>query len=250
MAEQEAARGARGPSHDVLVIGPPAPDTDELVQALTERGLRAARLEQPEGVARAIGAGRPDAVVVDLRKGDPVANGMVRWLYRKGGGNALVITELHEVDARLQVLTFGVIEHLIAPFEMREATARVTHLMARNRANRRPRIDAGDLALDVGQRTVERAGEIVTLTPREVDVLRALIDHAGEPLSKSSLLSKVWGGGDRSENVVEANVSSLRRKLHALGPPVIHTVHRSGYVFRPATVGTRPVDVTVISQNH
>ena len=49
----------------------------------------------------------------------------------------------------------------------------------------------------------------------------------------SALLTAVWGTEARSQNVVEANVSSLRRKLHALGPPVIHTLHRAGYIFRP-----------------
>ena len=51
-------------------------------------------------------------------------------------------------------------------------------------------------------------------------------------MPKEHLLRTVWNGDDRTLNVVEANVSSLRRKLHGLGPPVIHTVHRSGYVFR------------------
>jgi DNA-binding winged helix-turn-helix (wHTH) protein len=55
-------------------------------------------------------------------------------------------------------------------------------------------------------------------------------------VSKQDLLCTVWRGEDRSENVVEANVSSLRRKLHGLGPPVIHTVHRTGYVFRPVAL--------------
>ena len=54
-----------------------------------------------------------------------------------------------------------------------------------------------------------------------------------QPVTKQKLLVAVWGAEARSQNIVEANVSSLRRKLHALGPPVIHTLHRAGYVFRP-----------------
>jgi DNA-binding response OmpR family regulator len=72
----------------------------------------------------------------------------------------------------------------------------------------------------------------VTLTPREVGLLVTLVEQPEQPVTKQQLLVAVWGAEVRSLNVVEANVSSLRRKLHALGPPVIHTLHRAGYVFR------------------
>ena len=76
-------------------------------------------------------------------------------------------------------------------------------------------------------------------TPREVGLLLALIEQSEHPVTKRELLVAVWGEEVRSQNVVEANVSSLRRKLHALGPPVIHTLHGAGYVFRPVAEPSR-----------
>jgi DNA-binding response OmpR family regulator len=237
MARSEADSGPKAAGDVVVVVGRHAPDTKELVEILVARGIRVDYVDDPEAVARAVVARRTDAIVVDLRDDDRIASGIVDWLYRNGAGNALAITELGDVDARLRVLELGLTDHLIAPFATREAVARVLQLIARRRTNRKPQIEAGDLTLDVAQRAVERAGQVVTLTPREVDVFATLIEHAQQPVSKRELLNRVWGGDICSENVVEANVSSLRRKLHALGPPVIHTVHRSGYAFRPVVVG-------------
>jgi len=95
------------------------------------------------------------------------------------------------------------------------------------------RLVAGDLTVDLAQRSAVRNGKRVALTPREVSLLVTLIERSEQPVTKQELLTAVWGAQARSQNVVEANVSSLRRKLHALGPPVIHTLHRAGYIFRP-----------------
>jgi DNA-binding response OmpR family regulator len=221
-----------------------------LLDALLGRGLRAEIVDDPDAVARAVVGGRPDAVVADLRHDDYVAEQIVNWLYRNGGGNALAITEIDDVDTRLRVLNLGLIDHIVAPFETREAVARIVHLIARRRTNRRPRLQAGDLTVDVAQRSVERGGERVNLTPREVDVLCALLENVDKPLSKQELLKIVWGGESRSENLVEANVSSLRRKLHELGPPVIHTVHRAGYVLRPVASGPAEARAALVAERN
>jgi two-component system, OmpR family, response regulator len=123
---------------------------------------------------------------------------------------------------------------LIAPFDLREALGRVQYLVATHPPNSPDRLEVGDLAIDCAQRCVVRNGMTVPLTPREIDVLGMLARSPNRPVSKQMILREVWGDSEsRSENVVEANVSSLRRKLHALGAPVIHTVHRTGYVLRP-----------------
>src|SRR5262249_36429263 len=154
---------------------------------------------------------------------------------RNTSASALVITDSTQTDERLRALRLGAEAHVVAPFEARELSARVEHLIARRRHGREERVEVGDMTIDVELRSAVRNGEVVTFTPRELALLLALVQRAGEAVSKQELLETVWHGEARSENVVEANVSALRRKLHAVGPPVIHTVHRSGYAFRPAT---------------
>jgi two-component system OmpR family response regulator len=144
-----------------------------------------------------------------------------------------------QVDARIRALELGAADHIVAPVSVRESVLRVDHLLAHRRKNRSGRIEVGDLTIDAAQRTAVRNSELVRFTPRELALLLMLVQRRGEAVTKRELLSTVWHGQARSENVVEANVSALRRKLHALGPPLIHTVHRRGYVFRPASPSSR-----------
>ena len=89
---------------------------------------------------------------------------------------------------------------------------------------------------------MRRGGELVPLTPTEYGLLRFLLGNAGHVVSKAQILDHAWPYdfvGDA--NVVETYVSYLRRKLHRLGPPLIHTVRGRGYVLRAAA--RRPVPV-------
>jgi len=237
VAASSARGGLRGESITLLLVGVPARDTDELLKVFADSGLAATRSHDPDEIAHVVTRQRPDAIVVDLRDDDPLARRMLEWACHDAGIGALAITELTQVETRLQVLEMGcVIDHLIAPFDPREGMARVHALPALRSGQNFSRIDAGDLQVDVAQRAVERRGERLPLTPRELDLLVLLIENTNSPVAKREILDRIWGERAHSENVVEANVSSLRRKLHAVGPPVIHTVHRSGYVFRPVSL--------------
>jgi two-component system OmpR family response regulator len=91
----------------------------------------------------------------------------------------------------------------------------------------------GDLVLDETRWTVHRAGTLVELSPTEFRLLACLIRHQGQVLTRTKLLQRVWGrdyGGQ--PQVLETYVSYLRRKLHRLGPPLIHTRRGIGYTLR------------------
>ncbi len=142
----------------------------------------------------------------------------------------------------MRALRLGAFDHLVAPFDIGEGAMQIELLVERRRAAHHAELVAGDLTVSPAVRTVTRNGQVVALTPRELDLLLVLIRSRGIAVPKQDLLETVWNGDNRTLNVVEANVSSLRRKLHGLGPPVIHTVHRSGYVFRE--VRCAPPDAT------
>ena len=91
----------------------------------------------------------------------------------------------------------------------------------------------GDLVLDESRWTVHRAGTLVDLSPTEFRLLACLLRHQGSVLSRTQLLQHVWGRGYTGQpQVVETYVSYLRRKLHRLGPPLIHTRRGVGYTLR------------------
>ncbi|HEX3946903.1 MAG TPA: response regulator transcription factor, partial [Acidimicrobiales bacterium] len=90
-----------------------------------------------------------------------------------------------------------------------------------------------DLVLDEDQHEVTRDGTVVELTPTEFKLLHYLLLNSDRVVSKTQILDRVWhydfGGND---NVVEIFISSLRRKLEAHGPRLIHTVRGVGYRLR------------------
>ena len=91
----------------------------------------------------------------------------------------------------------------------------------------------GDLVLDESRWTVHRAGTLVDLSPTEFRLLACLLRDQGSVLTRAELLERVWGRGYTGQpQVVETYVSYLRRKLHRLGPPLIHTRRGVGYVLR------------------
>jgi two-component system, OmpR family, response regulator len=91
----------------------------------------------------------------------------------------------------------------------------------------------GDLVLDESRWTVHRAGTLVDLSPTEFRLLACLLRDQGSVLTRAELLERVWGHGYTGQpQVVETYVSYLRRKLHRLGPPLIHTRRGVGYMLR------------------
>ena len=93
----------------------------------------------------------------------------------------------------------------------------------------------GDLIMDEDSREVSRAGESVTLTATEFELLRYLMRNPRRVLSKAQILDRVWNydfGGQA--NVVELYISYLRRKIDAGRPPMIHTRRGAGYLIKAA----------------
>lgn len=92
-----------------------------------------------------------------------------------------------------------------------------------------PALRAADVVIDLAAHLVERAGVPVELTRTELALLVELMRRAGQVVSKSELLERLWGTTPVKGNVVEVHVSSLRRKLEEHGPRLIHTVRGVGY---------------------
>ncbi len=97
-------------------------------------------------------------------------------------------------------------------------------------------LTVGDLRLDPAARETSRGGEAIDLSPTEFALLRYLMEHPRQVLSKAQILDAVWSydfGGQA--HVVELYISYLRRKIDAGRPPMIHTVRGAGYVLKAPT---------------
>ncbi|MFI6909980.1 response regulator transcription factor [Nonomuraea sp. NPDC050394] len=134
-------------------------------------------------------------------------------------------------------LAAGGDDYIAKPFGLDEVAARVDAVLRRVRG-RQPddyvlRVD--DLALDTRSYRVRRGDVPIELSPTEYRLLRYLMLHAGRVLTRAQLLEHVWSyhfGGD--DTVVATYISYLRRKIDALGPPLIHTRRGVGYCLQPA----------------
>jgi two-component system, OmpR family, response regulator len=148
----------------------------------------------------------------------------------------LILSARRSVDDRVRGLQTGGDDYLTKPFAFAELLARVQALVRRATGTAEPtRLTVGDLTLDLLTREVERGGQRLELRPREFALLEYLMRHPGRVLSKTMILSHVWGYSfDPNTNVVDVLVSRLRDKLdRRFDRPLLHTVRGVGYVLRP-----------------
>ena len=144
----------------------------------------------------------------------------------------LFLTALGGVDDRVAGLNAGGDDYLQKPFAFSELLARI-HALARRPplASAEISLQVADLHMDLLKRTVTRAGQRITLQPREFRLLEHLMRHAGQVVTRTMLLEHVWEFHfDPHTNVVETHISRLRAKIDkSFKTPLIHTVRGAGY---------------------
>lgn len=147
----------------------------------------------------------------------------------------LLLSARRSVDDRVRGLQAGGDDYLVKPFAFAELLARVQALIRRSTGASEPTVlTFGDLSLDLITRRVARGDTTIDLRPREFSLLEFLLRQPGRVLSKTMILSHVWGYQfDPGTNVVDVLVSRLREKVdRAFEPKLIHTIRGVGYVLR------------------
>jgi len=145
----------------------------------------------------------------------------------------LMLTARDAVADRVHGLEIGADDYLPKPFDFTELLARVHALLRRDRIHKSRIIHIADLTIDTQTRQVIRAGQEITLTPREYALLEALAGHEGQVLTRDVILSRVWLDEESLSNTVDVYVRLLRRKIDQEHPiKLIQTVHGIGYMLR------------------
>jgi DNA-binding response OmpR family regulator len=173
-------------------------------------------------------AGAPDLAILDVRLPGGDGFDLARRLRARRDVPVIFLTARDAVDDRLRGFAVGADDYLVKPFALEELLARVRAVLRRT-----GRLDgaivAGDLVVDEPAGLATRGGKELDLTPTELRVLAYLVRHRGLVLSKTQLLTQVWGYDAYAPNVVEVHVSALRRKLEQYGPRNIETMRGLGY---------------------
>ena len=217
----------------VLVVEDDQPIRAALDVALRGEGYAVLALPDGDRLTAKVDDYRPDLALLDVRLGDgPNGYELAAGLRRRSTMPILFLTAADAVEDRLAGFEAGGDDYLIKPFSMAELLARVRALLKRSGRLSSASWQVGDLVMDEDARTVVRAGVSLDLTRTEFEMLAVLVRHVGKVLSKTQLLTQVWGFDAYDANLVEVHMSALRRKLEAAGPRIVHTVRGAGYVLR------------------
>lgn len=174
---------------------------------------------------------RPDLVVLDVLLPGRDGFELLSLIRRNSAAGVVMLTARDGVDDRLRGLGEGADDYVVKPFVLAELVARVTAVLRRT-GRTKPTVEIGDLVVDAEAGMALYRGERIDLTATEWKLLSHLAAHRDRVRSKTQILAAVWGYDDYAENLVEVNVSTLRRKLEQYGPRVLHTVRGQGYVLR------------------
>lgn len=216
-------------------------EDDSVIADFVAQGLREASYAVdvastgPEGLRMAL-EGTYDAAIIDVMLPGLDGLSLIEQLRAKRVQTpVLILSARHSVDDRVKGLHAGGDDYLTKPFAFAELLARLQALLRRSGGAVEPtRLVAGDITLDLLSREVERAGKPLDLRPREFALLDYFMRHPGRVLSKTMILSHVWGYSfNPGTNVVDVLVSRLRDKMdREFDTKRIHTVRGAGYVLK------------------
>lgn len=214
-------------------------DDDDLlatsvVAYLEDAGSQVARAAEAAEAERLWRTWHPDVVVLDILLGASSGLDLLRRMRREADGTMVVLlSALATADDRIVGLEVGADDYLTKPFSPRELVLRVAALLRRGDGpGAEPTTTTlGPLTLDQALRTVTLHGRTESLTPREFELLRFLVNHAGRTFSSRELLRRVWGWDFGDDSTVLVHVRRLRVRLEEdpSAPRLLTTVRGTGY---------------------
>jgi two-component system KDP operon response regulator KdpE len=220
----------------ILIVDDEPPIRRFLKTALTAQGYRIEEAESGEAALEFLKRNPVDLIVLDL--GLPGLDGLevVRRLRHDGVATPIIILSSRDDEAgKVAALDLGADDYVSKPFGMDELSARIRAAMRHRlqQEGEKPVFRSGDLAVDLVRRIVTVRGAEVKLTPREYDLLRLLVAHAGKVLTHKFILKEVWGG-ESDVQYLRIYIRTLRQKLEADPdqPRLILTEQGVGYRLR------------------
>jgi len=227
----------------IIVCDDEEPMRDMLEEFLTDEGYTVTVAKNGAELRQIVPLARPDLVICDLKMPGEDGLSLTRWLRAESHAAVLLLTGMGTVMDRVVGLEMGADDYLPKPFEPAELRSRIKAILRRTMsaslANGRPpaRMRLGRCVIDVEQRTLfNDAGEKVTLTTMEFDLLYTLMTHARRTLSRDQLLDMAHHSRmepfDRS---IDVRITRLRKKIEIdpSRPRVLKTIRGQGYMLIP-----------------
>ena len=227
-------------SRKILVVEDDAPAASYLAKGLVEAGYTVETCAGGRDGLFLASEGVFDLIVADRMLPGLDGAAMTAAIRAAGIGTPiLMLSALASVDHRVDGLKAGADDYLCKPYSFAELTARIDSLLRRSARGsaepQRTRIEVGDLEIDLLARHVTRAGRAIPLGAREFTLLEYLARNAGQVVTRTMMLEKIWNYHfDPGSNVVDVHIGRLRRKLEdGFAAPILHTVRGAGYRLSP-----------------
>lgn len=221
----------------VLVVDDEPPIRRFLRTSLAAQGYDIIEAEDGSKALEEVRRRSPDLLVLDL--GLPGIDGLEVIQRLRGSGVALPIIVLSSrVDeaGKVEALDLGADDYVTKPFGVDELLARIRTAMRHKlqQQGERPLFRSGDLTVDLVRRIVTVRGEEVKLSPREYDLLRLLVAHAGKVLTHRFILKEVWGG-ETDIQYLRIYIRQLRQKIEPDPERPRHILTETGVGYRLRT---------------
>jgi two-component system KDP operon response regulator KdpE len=174
----------------------------------------------------------PEAIILDLLLPDGRGTDVCRELRRWTDVPIILVSAVGDEAEKIAALDAGADDYVTKPFAIGELLARLRAALRRARPPGEPRLEIGELVIDLDKRSVQVAGAPIHLTPHEFELLRVLAQNEGRLLTHKTILREVWGPAYQQESsYLHVFVSQLRRKLESdpARPRYILTEPGAGY---------------------
>jgi two-component system OmpR family response regulator len=217
----------------LLIVEDDAEAAQAMARGLGEGGHECVLAGDGEAGLTAAAKGGFDVMIVDRMMPRLDGVGMVEMLRKEGDQTpVLFLSALGEINHRVEGLKAGGDDYLVKPYAFAELSARVEALARRRETGSvQTLLRVGDLEMDLIGREVRRAGKAIDLQPREFQLLEFLMRHAGQSVTRTMLLERVWEYHfDPQTNVIDVHISRLRSKIDkGFDRPMLQTVRGAGY---------------------
>jgi two-component system, OmpR family, KDP operon response regulator KdpE len=219
----------------VLVV-----DDEPPIRRFLRTSLRAAEYavveaEDAAGARRALDAEKPDLVILDLGLPDKSGLDLIAEIRKHSAVPIIVLSARSDERSKVEALDRGADDYLSKPFGVAELMARLRAALrhAFQAQGENPVFVSGDLSVDLVRRQVARAGREVKLSPKEFELLRHLVTHAGKVVTHRQLLREVWGPAQAEEvQYLRVFIRGLRQKLEPDPTRPTHILTELGVGYR------------------
>ena len=182
----------------------------------------------------------PDLLILDLMLPELSGIEVCRRLRHTSDIPIIMLTAKDDVSDKVMGLDMGADDYMTKPFAIEELLARIRVALKKRRAKDIQQsaqedhiMQAGAVVIDTASWQVRVKGSAVSLTRKEFDTLRYLVEHRGTAVTRDQLMNEVWGYdyiGD--SNIVDVYIRYLRQKIDdQFGIKTIHTIRSVGYLF-------------------